>query len=110
DPQATLDRLASFLGLDIGSLAARTLLEDAPAGLGDWKTYGKPGIEAASVGRWRTIGPAALSDVAPIVNPMLARAGYEPVASGPPPDPDLAMRRHEIAMGLQAKRSRAPDT
>lgn len=106
-PEATLDRLAGFLGLAPGSLAARTLAEDAPSGLGDWKTYGKPGIEQSSVGRWRTLGAATLGMLAPIVNSVHARAGYEPVVAGPPPDPDQAMRRYEITMGLQAKRSRA---
>lgn len=109
-PQTTLGRLAAFLDLAPGSLTAKTLSEDAPSGLGDWKTYGKPGIEASSVGRWRTLGPAALAQAAPLVNPVLARAGYEPVGAGPAPNPDQAMRRHEIAMGLQAKRSRSPDT
>ena len=109
EPQPTLDRLASFLGLAPGSLAAKTLAEDAPSGLGDWKTYGKQGIESASVGRWRTLGPAALALAAPVVNPVLARAGYEPVSAGPAPDPGQAMRRYEITMGLQARRSRTPD-
>jgi len=109
-PQATLDRLAAFLDLAPGSLTAKVLAEDAPSGLGDWKTYGKPGIEVSSVGRWRTLGAATLTQAAPIVNPVLVRAGYEPVNPGPTPDPDQAMRRHEIAMGLQAKRSRAPDS
>jgi protein-tyrosine sulfotransferase len=108
-PQPTLDRLAAFLDLVPGSLAAKTLAEDAPSGLGDWKTYGKPGIDATSVGRWQSLAPAVLSLVAPLVNPVLARAGYEPVAAGPAPDPDQAMRRYEITMGLQAKRSRATD-
>ena len=108
-PAATLDRLAVFLGVARGSLAASTLAEDAPSGLGDWKTYGKTGIEPSSVGRWRTLGAATLGMVAPIVNPVNARAGYELVAAGRPPDPDQAMRRYEITMGLQAKRSRTPD-
>ena len=109
EPQSTLDRLAAFLDLAQGSLAAKSLSEDAPSGLGDWKTYGKPGIEASSVGRWRTLAPATLTLLAPLVNPVLARAGYEPVSAGPAPDADQAMRRYEITMGLQAKRSRAPD-
>lgn len=109
-PQSTLNRLAAFLELAPGSLAATSLCEDAPSGLGDWKTYGKPAIEASSVGRWRTLAPATLALVAPLVNPVLARAGYEPVSAGPAPDADQAMRRYEITMGLQAKRSRAPDT
>jgi len=109
-PQATLDRLASFLGLPAGSIAVDALDEDVPSGLGDFKTYGKPGIEPASIGRWRSLGAATLGIVAPLANPVLVRAGYEPVPVGPAPDPDQAMRRYEITMGLLAKRSRASDT
>jgi hypothetical protein len=103
---ATLDRLAAFLGLEQGSLDARSLGEDAPSGLGDWKTYGKPGIDRGSVGRWKGLGPASLHWLAPIVNPVLARAGYDTIEGGPAPDPDKSMRRYEISLGLQARRSR----
>jgi hypothetical protein len=58
------------------------------------------------VGRWRTLGPASLHTLAPIVNPVLRLAGYEPVPAGAAPDADQAMRRYEIAMSVQAKRSR----
>jgi protein-tyrosine sulfotransferase len=106
EPDATLGRIAGFLGLEAGSLGTDVLDRDAPSGLGDWKTYGKPGIDGSSVGRWRSLGAAALHALAPIVNPVLSRAGYETVGPGSPPDADQAMRRYEIAMSVQAKRSR----
>jgi len=105
-PAATLARLATFLGLEPGSLGTEALGQDAPSGLGDWKTYGKAGIESSSIGRWRSLGPTSLHLLAPIVNPVLARAGYEEIAAPPAPDADQAMRRYEITMGMQAKRSR----
>jgi protein-tyrosine sulfotransferase len=106
-PAAVLDRVAAFLGLEPGSLRTEVLDRDSPSGLGDWKTYGKAGIDGASVGRWRSLGPASLQLLAPVVNPVLGRAGYDTIATGLAPDADLAMRRYEITMGMKAKRSRA---
>lgn len=105
-PDVELGRLATFLGVDPGSLSVDTLRQDAPSGLGDWKTYGKATLEESSVGRWRGLSAASLHLLAPIVNPVLARAGYDLVAEGAAPDADQAMRRYEIAMGMYAKRSR----
>jgi protein-tyrosine sulfotransferase len=107
-PAAELARLAGFLGLEPGSLALKALGEDAPSGLGDWKTYARSGVEASSVGRWRELGAASLHPLAPIVNPVLVRAGYDGVPAGPAPDADQAMRRYEITMAMQAKRVRDP--
>jgi hypothetical protein len=106
-PAAELDRLAGFLQLEPGSLSADALRRDAPSGLGDWKSYGRSAIDDSSIGRWRTLGPASLHLLAPIVNPVLARAGYQPVAPGAAPNADQAMRRYEITLGMQAKRSRS---
>jgi len=108
-PAAELDRLAAFVGVGQGSLSVDALRQDAPSGLGDWKTYGKAAMDEASVGRWRGLGAASLHLLAPVVNPVLARAGYETIAAGAAPDADHAMRRYEITMGMQAKRSRAGD-
>jgi hypothetical protein len=38
---------------------------------------------------------------------VLARAGYEAIAPVAAPDSAQAMRRYEITMAMQAKRSRA---
>ncbi len=108
-PVAALNRLATFLGLERGSLDAKSLACDAPSGLGDWKTYSTAGISIESVGRWKSLGAASLHRLAPIVNPVLVRAGYEPVAPGTAPDPEKSMRRYEITLGIQAKRIRDGD-
>jgi len=106
-PTGELDRLAGFLGLEPRSLSVDALRLDAPSGLGDWKTYGKVTMDESSIGRWRGLSTASLNLLAPVVNPVLARAGYEPVTVGRAPSADQAMRRYEIAMGVQAKRSRS---
>jgi hypothetical protein len=104
-----LDRLADFLGLERGSLAESSLDRDSPSGLGDWKSYGKTGIDAGSVGRWKTLRAASLHQLAAVVNPVLRRAGYDTVDAGAPPDADRALRRYEVSLAMQAKRSRGRD-
>lgn len=106
-PEDTLARLGAFLGLQPGALVVASLGRDAPSGLGDWKSFGRTGVDEGSVGRWKSISAAALHDLAPIVNPVLARAGYPTVEAGGAPDPDQAMRRYEMSLAMKAKLSRA---
>jgi protein-tyrosine sulfotransferase len=105
-PGPTLDRIVAFLGIAPGHALLEALERDAPSGLGDWKTYGKSGIDPASIGRARALPAASVSLLAPIVNAVLVRAGYAPVAEGAAPTPEQAMRRYEMSMSVQALRSR----
>jgi protein-tyrosine sulfotransferase len=106
-PEPTLDRIVDFLGLKTGHALLEALEQDAPSGLGDWKTYGKAGIDAGSIGRAQALPAASVALLGPIVNPILVRAGYVPVAGGAAPTADQAMRRYEMSMSVQALRSRA---
>jgi hypothetical protein len=105
-PDETIDRLTGFLEIAPGHALLEALRQDAPSGLGDWKTYGKAALDPECIGRWRTLGAATAGSLAPIVNPVLLRAGYDAVDPGPPPDPAQAMRRYEKRMSVQALRSR----
>jgi hypothetical protein len=106
-PVEALDRLTGFLELAPGHALLEALKQDAPSGLGDWKTYGKTEPDPDSIGRWHTINAATATRLAPIVNPVLLRAGYEVVNPGPVPSAGQAMRRYEMSMSVQAVRSRA---
>ncbi|MDH4261015.1 MAG: sulfotransferase [Gammaproteobacteria bacterium] len=106
-PDETLDRLTGFLELAPGQALLDALLQDAPSGLGDWKSYGKTGVDPDSIGRWHSLSPATLFRLAPIVNPVLQRAGYDAVDPGPAPDAGQAIRRYEKVMSVQALRSRS---
>ena len=105
-PRETLERLTGFLELTPGHALLEALMKDTPSGLGDWKTYGMTGLDPDNIGRWRTMNAATVSRLAPIMNPVLLRAGYEAVHAGPPPDAGQAMRRYEKVMAVQALRSR----
>jgi hypothetical protein len=107
DPGEVLDRLTGFLELASGHTLLEALEKDTPTGLGDWKTYGKTEPDSGSVGRWRTINAATANRLAPIVNPVLLRAGYDAVDPNPAPSAGQAMRRFEMSMSVQAVRSRA---
>lgn len=108
EPEETLARLFEFLDEDYRP----KLLEDAFAeqrvsGLGDWKTYGKGAIEAGSVGRYAELSDIEQSRLGAIANPMLTELSYDPIPVSPSPDPDDAMRRHEMQMTFKAARTRS---
>jgi hypothetical protein len=107
DPESEIERLTAFLELEPGHDLLPALTRDRPKGLGDWKTYEKTAVEDSSIDRWRDLSEAAISRLAPIVNPVLEQAGYPRVESGAMPDAEHAMRRYELSLSLQASRSRS---
>jgi protein-tyrosine sulfotransferase len=107
DAERTMSAIAAGLDEQWGdSLIERALNEYAVAGLGDWKTYSRTGIDSSSVGRWKELSDFLLVRLGPIVNPVLERAGYEPVELPAAGSSDEAMRRFEISMMLNATRSK----
>lgn len=88
------------------SVIDRALGDHAVAGLGDWKTYARAGIDSSSVGRRSELSDYVLARLAPVVNPILERAGYgavEPPVAG---SADEAMRKYELSMMFTAARSK----
>jgi hypothetical protein len=106
-PSAEMERLARFLELEAGHDLLPALLNDRPKGLGDWKTYEKTAVEDSSIDRWRSLSAAAVTRLAPIVNPILERTGYLRVEAAAAPTSEQAMRRYELALSLQASRARS---
>jgi protein-tyrosine sulfotransferase len=107
EPNQTLATIAAHLGERWeDSLLEHALAETDVAGLGDWKIYSRPAIDASSVGRWSELSDYAISRLAPIVNPVLRRAGYDVVEVTDAGTADDAMRRYELSMMLNAARSR----
>lgn len=103
-PDASVRTLFEGVGLD--PVAARPDADQA-VGFGDWKTWTRDAIDASSVGRWRRAIPRAQQpDLIARVNPVLQRAGYDPVPAPRPVDPSDAQRRLELALRLDADRQR----
>lgn len=108
DPEAVLRRVLEFAGEEWDdAFVARALAGHDVAGLGDWKTYAKGGIDAESVGRWKALPRATVAMTAPIVNPLLRRLGYDEVAAAPEESAEAARRRYE--MGLLVQRMKKPE-
>lgn len=101
-PDAGLKAMTEFIGIDAHPQTAAEILEDRNVGgIGDWKSFKKTKVETSSLARWQKDLPDSTTEMlAPIVNPVLERAGYDPVAA----DDEEAKRRKELAMMMmQAK-------
>jgi hypothetical protein len=108
DPEATLQGVLEFVGADWDpNMLAEAFTVQEVKGLGDWKTYAKSGIDEASVERWHALSDAALPRLAAIVNPMLARLGYDQVDAGQELSTSEAMRKYELAMALKSIRAQS---
>lgn len=80
DPVGELTRILGFLDepTDVPQLL-ESLGRAEAVGLGDWKTYARAEISAASVGRHRTLSPWTVEQLVPIVSDLMERLGYEPL-------------------------------
>lgn len=106
EPVTVLERLFAFLDEPFdSSLISRTFEEARVQGIGDWKTFTTAGIESSSVGRWQSVPPFAASRLAAALNSTLEAAGYPPMDVGEPTDPQVAIRRYEMALKLEAARA-----
>lgn len=88
---------------DVQAVMSEAFRHADVCGLGDYKTYATGRIQTSSVGRWTSLPDRSKAELAPIVNPVLQRAGYEEVDvfnTGP----DDGLRRHELAMMFQSAR------
>ncbi len=103
-PDAELAKITAFLGIEKHMQTASDIIEKPQdvGGIGDWKSFKKRAVEDSSTGRWRSDLPAATAQMlAPVVNPVLARAGYDQISM----DEDDAARRQEIARMLMQGKS-----
>jgi hypothetical protein len=108
DPQAAMHRLMAFLGTAWDEAwLPEALGRSDDAGLGDWRGLGRREMSDASIGRWQQLSRTTRSELGQIVNPMLARLGYEAVRTAPPIDEEEALRRFQMALKLRASRNRA---
>lgn len=104
-PEDVLGELFDFLDAptDVSALLAEAFIPNDVVGLGDYKTFATRGLEKGSMGKWRDLPERVQAEIAPIANPMLERAGYDPI-SVEVRDAD-AMRLHELAMMYQNARN-----
>ena len=97
-PDDVLGGLFDFVGetCDTAELLARAFEPSDVSGLGDYKTFETKGLSKEGLGRWRDLPPRIQAEAADIVNPLLERLGYDPVAASA--GAGDAMRMHELAM------------
>jgi protein-tyrosine sulfotransferase len=102
DPDAVMGRVMAFLGEEwTPAMRERALAGRTNLGLGDWKTYGREAVDAASVGRWKGLSRDTISRLGAICNPVLAECGYDPVPVAVEPSAAEARRRYELGLLIQ---------
>lgn len=106
-PEREFLALTDFLGESLPADLIHNAMSDVGAlGLGDWKTYERHNIDSSSVNRWGRFHPYTLSNLAELVNPLLASLDYEQVETSWSTNPDDALRRYELGLRIAAmKRS-----
>ena len=107
DTAPTLERLLGFLELPapVEPIIAQAMGGKDTVGFGDWKTYQRKSISAASVGRWAALDDDTVARLVDIVGPTMARLGYDPVEVERP-DQEEARRQYEL--GLMIARMKEP--
>lgn len=102
DPGAVLPPVLAHLGVDPAVDVVSALSSAREAGLGDWRTWERPGVWTDRAERWRTLSPVTRADLAPVVDPVLVRAGYAPVgAPAASIEGDRRQRLAQLAAGLR---------
>ncbi|HYQ72621.1 MAG TPA: sulfotransferase [Gammaproteobacteria bacterium] len=105
DPQREMQRLLAFLGEPWTDELLHDGLENRhDAGLGDWKTYDRTGIDAASVGSWKSLPRPIVSTLGEICNPVLQACGYETVEVMKADSAENARRRYQLGLMLGGDR------
>jgi protein-tyrosine sulfotransferase len=106
EPEAVLGELFEFLEqpCNVPALLGEAFRPKDVAGLGDYKTFATKRLERGSIGQWQNLAPRVQAEIAPLLNPVLERAGYEPL-SAEASSAD-AMRLHELAMMYQTAKDR----
>lgn len=92
-PKDKIVELFDFLNENYDdSILEQAFEKPRSAGFGDWKSYGRSGIDNVSVQRWKSLPPNTASRLAGICNPLLEELGYgpEPIRR---PDPQASARR-----------------
>lgn len=103
-PDKKLKEITDFLSCNKHSKKAEEILKNMNVGgIGDWKSFKKTKIEKSSMSRWENDLPASTAGmIAPIINPVLERAGYDTVSEA---DDEEEKRRKELAMMMMQAKS-----
>ncbi|MBT8416133.1 MAG: sulfotransferase [Silicimonas sp.] len=105
DPEKSLASILDHLGETMEDELLDTAFKDrAPKGFSDWKTFSSEAVNSKSVDRWKTLPKDTVSMVAPIVNPMLARNGYDVIEASTKHSQEQARKRYLTGLLLQSLR------
>ncbi|HVY49279.1 MAG TPA: sulfotransferase [Minicystis sp.] len=102
DPRATMDALFRFVGVEPEPVVDTALKRTENVGPGDFKAYGRPTVDASSVGRWKKLPALTRSRLGAVMNETLVSAGYEAMPVVPEPSAEEMRRRYQMGLLLQS--------
>ena len=105
-PDGTLAPIYRLLGVSPQTLTEIGAAVAAPSrpGLGDWKTYGEPGLNPAPVGRWqKAMSRRVAAGLMARLGPLMQRLGYDVLPVPRSPSRADAIKQFGAAARLAAR-------
>ncbi len=105
DPETILDEVLKAMGLAMEpDLPAKALTGTDEVGFSDHKSLQVDQIHSESIGRWSSIPKPQVSRLAPLINPLLERCGYDLIEEGPPISITDARKRYAVSLAVHSAR------
>ena len=110
DPQGTLADLLEFLGESFEpAMLERGLGNLDQLGFSDHKSYQAREVHKASTARWQSLPEPQVQHLAPLLNPLLEKCGYDRLESGAEITTEDARRRYAMSLMVHATRGAPQD-
>lgn len=108
DPQNCLGKLLDFVGEEFEpALLEKSLDEKSQLGFSDHKSYQTRKIHDTSVARWHSLPEMQINELAPLLNPLLDKLGYDSLKAGTEVTTTEARRRYTSSLKLITNRRTA---
>lgn len=105
-PDETISELMQFLGeVHEPDIVETGLGKAGQIGFGDHKSYQSSGLHKDSVARWKSLPTHQIGKLAPVLNPLMTKLGYEALDEAEDAGVDKARAQYAQGLDLLSKRA-----
>jgi len=106
EPDAVMGSILEFVGeKPVDGLAVNALADDmTELGFSDHKSYQTDRIHADSLARWRSLPRPQIDRLAPLVNDLLEKCGYDTIVPGAPLSAEVLRDRYLASLAVHARK------
>ena len=104
DPDAILEEVLRAMGFAMEPELPSRALHTDEVGFSDHKGLRVDRVHTESIGRWSSIPRPQIDRLAPLVNPLLERCGYDSLVAGPQSSAADARKRYLTSLAVHASR------